>query len=100
MVPRVVADALSRLSPQPKDKNEEEDLISVHMLTDEIPTDSARVADFRSATAEDTTSGLLMPVVANGCPCRVKKRLSSIISGIQDVQRGDQCRKQFAFQGT
>ena len=63
----LVADALSRLSPQPT-VIEEEDFIPVHMLTDEIPADSARIADFRRATAEDTTSSLLMGVVANGWP--------------------------------
>ena len=45
-----MADALFRLSLQPTDKNEE-DFIPVHMLTDEIPADSVRVADFRRATA-------------------------------------------------
>lgn len=34
------------------------------MLTDEIPADSARIADFRRATA----SSLLMGLVANGWP--------------------------------
>ena len=60
----VVADALSRVSPQPapkkKRREDEEDFISVHMLTEEIPADSMRVGDFRRATVEDTISGLLM----------------------------------------
>ena len=70
----VIADALSRVSPQPTPKGgeDEEDFIPVHMLTEEIPADSARIEDFRNATAEDTTSGLLMQVVANGWP-EVKK---------------------------
>ena len=58
---------LSKLSPQPT-VIEGEDFIPAHTLTDEIPADSARVADFRRATAEDTTSSLLMGVVANGWP--------------------------------
>ena len=70
----VVADALSRVSPQPtpKEGEDEEDFIPVHMLTEEIPADSARIGDFRRATAEDTISGLLMQVVANGWP-KLKK---------------------------
>ena len=58
------------MSPQltPKGGEDEEDFIPVHMLTEEIPADSARIRDFRSATAEDTTSGLLMQVVSNGWP--------------------------------
>ena len=65
----VVADALSRLSPQPTKESEvEEDYIPVHMLTDEIPADSTRIEDFRCFTAEDTTSSLLMEVVSNGWP--------------------------------
>ena len=66
----VIADALSRVSPQltPKEGEDEEDFIPVHVLTGEIPADSARIRDFRSATAEDTTSGLLMRVVSNGWP--------------------------------
>ena len=49
----VVADALSRVSPQPKPKEgeDEEDFTPVHMLTEEIPADSTRVGDFRRATA-------------------------------------------------
>ena len=70
----VMADALSRVSPQaaPKEGEDEEDFIPVHMLTEEIPADSTRIGDFRNATAEDTTSSLLMQVVANGWP-EVKK---------------------------
>ena len=66
----VIADALSRVSPQPtpKEGEDEEDFIPVHMLTEEIPADSTKIGDFRRATAEDTTSGLLMQVVANGWP--------------------------------
>ena len=66
----IVADALSRVSPQPipKEGEEAEDFIPVHMLTEEIPADSTRVGDFRRATVEDTISGLLMRVVANGWP--------------------------------
>ena len=70
----VIADALSRVSPQPtpKEGEDEEDFIPVHMLTEEITVDSIRIGDFRNATTEDTTSGLLMQVVANGWP-EVKK---------------------------
>ncbi|PFX19142.1 Retrovirus-related Pol polyprotein from transposon 17.6 [Stylophora pistillata] len=66
----VVADALSRVSPQPttKEGEDEEYFIPVHMLTEEIPADSTRVGHFRRATAEDTISGLLMQLVANGWP--------------------------------
>ena len=66
----VIADALSRVGPQltPKEGEDEEDFIPVHVLTGEIPADSVRIRDFRSATAEDTTSGLLMRVVSNGWP--------------------------------
>ena len=66
----VVADALSRVSPQPtpKEGEDEEDFTPVHMLTEEIPADSTRVGDFRRATAEDTISGLPMQVIANGWP--------------------------------
>ena len=61
------------MSPQPTPKEEEEDdFIQVHMLTEEILADSTRIGDFRSTTAGDTTSGLLMQVVANGWP-EVKK---------------------------
>ena len=58
----IVADALSRVSPQPtpKEGEDEEDFTPVHMLTEEIPADSTRVGDFRRTTAEDTISGLLM----------------------------------------
>ena len=54
--------------PMPKEGEDEEDFIPVHMFTAEIPTNSTRIGDFRNATAEDTTSGLLMQVVANGWP--------------------------------
>ena len=66
----IVADALSRVSPQPipKEGEEAKDFIPVHMLTEEIPADSTRVGDFRRATVEDTISGLLMRVVTNGWP--------------------------------
>ena len=66
----VAADALSRVPPQPtpKEGEDEEDFILIHMLTEEIPADSTRVGDFRRATAEDTISSLLMQVVANGWP--------------------------------
>ena len=66
----IVADALSRVSPQPtpKEGEDEEDFTPVHMLTEEIPVDSTRVGDFRRATAEDTISSLLMQMVANGWP--------------------------------
>ena len=63
----VIADTLSRVSPQPTPKeDDEDDFIQVHMLTEEILADSTRIGDFRSATAEDTSSGLLMQVAANG----------------------------------
>jgi len=64
------ADALSRVSPQPtpKEGEDEEDFIPVHVLTEELPSDSTRIGDFRRATAEDTTFGLLMQVVANVWP--------------------------------
>ena len=66
----VIADELPRVSLQPADEEgkEEEDFIPVHMLTEEIPTDSTRIADFRRATAEETTSGSLMQVVENRWP--------------------------------
>ena len=41
---------------------------SVHMLTQEIPADTASIADFWYATADNTTSGLLMLAVTNGWP--------------------------------
>lgn len=39
-----------------------------HMLTQEIPADTASIADFWYATADNTTSGLLMLAVTNGWP--------------------------------
>ena len=96
-------DNVYRLSPRPTDKNEEEDFIPVYMLTDEIPADSATVAELdvqpevqprRGHHARFTNGirGIVLP--------RVKKRLSSIISGLLDVQRGNQCRKRSALQIT
>ena len=43
----IVADALSRVSPQPipKEGEEAEDFTPVHMLSEEIPADSTRVGD-------------------------------------------------------
>ena len=41
---------------------------SVHMLTQEISADTASIADFWYATADNTTSGLLMLAVTNGWP--------------------------------
>ena len=65
----VIADPLSRVSPQPvREGTTARDVIPVHMLTDEIPADTASIADFRRATADDTTSGLLMQAVVNGWP--------------------------------
>ena len=66
----VVADALSRVSPQPtlKEGEDKEDFIPVHMITEEIAADSTRVGDFRRATTENNISGLPMQVVANGWP--------------------------------
>ena len=70
----VIADALSRVSPLPPDTEEkhELDIIPVHMLTEEIPADAGSIADFRQATQEDTTSGLLMQAVMNGWPASRK----------------------------
>lgn len=48
------------------------DVISVHMLTEEIPADRATIADFRRATADDMTSGLLIQGVINGWPGKRK----------------------------
>ena len=42
--------------------------VHVHMLTQEIPADTASIADFWYATADNTTSGLLMLAVTNGWP--------------------------------
>ena len=67
------------------------------MLTEEIPADSTRIGDFRSATAEDTTSGLLMKVVANGWP-EVKKDCHPFLLGLLELQRRDQRRKWFIVQ--
>ena len=66
----VIADALSRVSPMPAEANDKDslDIIPVHMLTADIPADARSVEDFRKATAEDTTSGLLMKAVMNGWP--------------------------------
>ena len=65
----VIADALSRVSPQPiREGKTDRDVIPVHMLTKEIPADTASIADFRRATADGTTSGLLMQAVVNGWP--------------------------------
>ena len=62
----VIADALSRVSPQPvRESKVDREVIPVHMLTEEIPGDTARIADFRRATGDDTTSGLLMQAVMN-----------------------------------
>ncbi|PFX34396.1 Retrovirus-related Pol polyprotein from transposon 17.6 [Stylophora pistillata] len=90
----VVADALSRVSPQPKPKEgeDEEDFIPVHMLKEEIPADSTRVGDFRRATAEDTISGLLMQVVANGWP-ELKKDCPPTSCRLLELQRRDQRRE-------
>lgn len=57
-----MADALSRVSPQPASKEEKDlkDFIPVHILTDVITAKSTRIAD--------TTSGLLMKAMANGWP--------------------------------
>lgn len=65
-----MADALSRVCPQPADEEgkDEEDSIPVHLLREKIPAHSTRIADFRCARAEDTTSGLLIQVVAYGWP--------------------------------
>ena len=69
----VIADALSRVSPQPALKKEKMRKISSRSHAHRgNPFDSTRIGDFRNATAEDTTSGLLMHVVANGWP-EVKK---------------------------
>ena len=64
----VIADALSRVSPLPitKQNEHQKDIIPVHMFTIEIPADSTSVAEFRKATAEDKTSGLLMQAAMNG----------------------------------
>ena len=43
----VIADALSRVSPQPvREGKKDRDVIPVHMLTEEIPADAASIADF------------------------------------------------------
>ena len=48
----VIAYALSRVSPQPlREGKTDRDVIPLHMLTEEIPADTARIADFRRATA-------------------------------------------------
>ena len=65
----VIVDALSRVSPQPvREGKTDRDVIPVHMLTEEIPADTASIAGVRRATAEDTMSGLLMQAVVNGWP--------------------------------
>ena len=62
----VIADTLSRVSPQPVCESKTvRDVILVHMLTKEIPADTASIPDFPRATPDDTTSGLLMQAVVN-----------------------------------
>ena len=67
----VIADALSRVSPQPVEDNQdrpESEAIPVHLLTEDFPADAASIADFRKATADDTTCSLLMRTVIDGWP--------------------------------
>ena len=66
----VITEALSRVSYLPGTKQDEhqKDIIPVSMLTIELPIDSTSVEELRKATAEDTTSGLLMQAVMNGWP--------------------------------
>ena len=67
---KVIVDALFRVSALPITKPDEpqKDVIPAHMFTTELSTDSTSVAEFRKATAEDTTSGLLKKVVMNFWP--------------------------------
>ena len=62
------------------------------MLTEEIPAESTRIGDFTAANAEDTTSGLLMRVEANGWP-ESKKDCYSLFSRLLSLQRRDQRRE-------
>ena len=82
----IIADALSKVSPQPtpKEGEDEKDFIPGHMITEKIPADSTRIGYFRSATTQDTTSDLLVQIVANAWPDE-KKRLPPIFSRLLDL---------------
>ena len=64
----VIADALSRVHPLPNDEEPQEDIIPVHLLTEDVPADSTSMNSFRRETSKDTVSGLLMRAVAEGWP--------------------------------
>ena len=65
----IIADALSRISPQAVTlEGEREEVIPVHMLTAEIPANPASIECFKQVTAEDQVSGLLMKAVMDGWP--------------------------------
>ena len=65
----VIADVLSSISSLPITKQDEhqKDILSVNILTTDIPAHSTSVAKFRKATAEDK-SDLLMQAVINCWP--------------------------------
>ena len=65
----LVADALSRVSPmQCVDDEDNLDIVPVHLLTDDLPADSANIMNFREATADDQTSCILIKTVTDGWP--------------------------------
>ena len=96
----VIADALSRVSPQPtpKEGEDEEDFIPVHMLTEEIPADSTRIGDFRLKRNCGGHYFRLTDASGSKWMARSKERLSPVSSRLLELQRRDQYRKWFIVQ--
>ena len=69
------------------------------MLTEEIPADTSSIADFRRATGDDTSSGLLMQAVINGLP-GARKDCHPLLVDYWTSERRDQCREWPTVQGS
>ena len=76
-----ISEVLSRVLHLPITKQDEhqKDIIPIYILTTEIPADSTSEAEFRKATAEDTTLGLLMQAVMKGSPKSIKDCYSLLL---------------------
>ena len=76
---------------QQRNQMTKEEIIPVYMLTTEIPADSTSIAEFWQATAEDTSSGLLMQEVMSRCPGSRKECHTLLLD--YWTTRKDQCRE-------
>ena len=63
-----IADALSKVSPQPAPSYGQLPEICVHHVTENLPASQTKLHQIRDETGKDPTLPLLKEVVFRGCP--------------------------------